>query len=196
MKNRSIFILLFLSIILLSGLAVLDYYLHDFHTVIPNQVYRSRELSTKQFNQVIHAYGIKSILNLRGANPGSQWYKDEMAVAAQNQIQHYDLALSSYNFPSKAAIIKLVSILQSAPRPILIHCESGVDRSGFAATISLILMDAPMSEIEKQESWKYFVFSNQSIGKQFLANYKKWLAENQLTTSKQNYLRWLAQYRN
>lgn len=196
MKNRSIYLLLLASMVILSALSLLDYYIHDFHTVIPNQVYRSPELSKAQFNQVIHEYGIKSILNLRGANPSSQWYSDEIAVTAQNQIQHYDLALGSYNFPSKTSIVKLVSILQSAPRPILIHCESGVDRSGFAATISLILMNAPMSEIEKQESLKYFVLSDQSIGKQFLKLYKKWLAENQLTTSKQNFLRWLAQYRN
>lgn len=194
MKNRNIFILLFLSVILLSGLAVLDYYLHDFHTVVPKQIYRSRQLSKEQFSDVIHEYGIKSIINLRGANPGSQWYSDEMAVAAQNHIQHYDLALQSEQLPSKTSFQTLVTILETAPRPLLLHCQSGVDRSGFAAAISLILMDAPIEAAEKQESWRYLVFSKESIGKQFLASYKKWLAENQLTTSKQNFLRWLAQY--
>lgn len=188
-------IVIFIGILIVATLTVLDLYLHDFHTVIPNQVYRSRQLSAEQFNAVIHQYGIKSILNLRGANPKNHWYINEIAIAKQDQVNHFDIALKSTQLPSVEDFQKMVTILETAPRPILIHCESGVDRSGLAATVSLLLADAPLQTAEQQESWKYFVLSHESVGKQFLRIYKKWLDENHLTTSKQNFLAWLKQYR-
>lgn len=181
-------------VVLIISLVVLDFYVHDFRTVIPNQVYRSAQLSTAQFQATINKYHIKSIVNLRGINAGSNWYTDELAISTFMHVNHYNVALDSSVLPSTANFKKLVSILQTAPRPILIHCESGVDRSGLAAAVILLLGNHSLNTAAKQVSWKYFVLTDDSVGKQFLQMYEKWLAANHLTTSKENLLRWLAQY--
>jgi len=40
-------------------------------------------------------------------------------------------------------------------------------------------------------SYRYFVLSNKSVGKQLMAQYETWLQQNKLTTSQANFLRWV-----
>ncbi len=186
--------LLIFAIIAVLALALLDLFLHDFHTVIPHQIYRSRQLSKQQFAKAIDQYKLKSILNLRGAHPGTAWYDNEIQISKQEMVHHYNVALNSTRLPTPKQFQRLVNIIETAPRPLLIHCESGVDRSGLASAISLILANQPLQDAQKQISWEYFVLKPDSTGKQFMALYKKWLMRNNTASSKKNFLQWLNQY--
>ncbi len=147
-------------------------YFHNFRVVIPDLVYRSTQLTAQDFRQVIETRHIKSILNLRGANQGEPWYDEELAVSQQMGVIHQDIALNSKELPPKKIITVLINQIRNLPKPLLIHCESGVDRSGFAADIALLLFThSTLDDLEAQVSWRYFVFSKQSIGKQFLTSY-------------------------
>src|SRR5690242_8114561 len=88
------------GILCLLALILLDLYIHNFHTVIPKQIYRSRELSQQQFTQIIKNYHIKSILNLRGMHDGLAWYDEEMRATSNLEVKHYDIALRSKILPS------------------------------------------------------------------------------------------------
>jgi len=99
------------------------------------------QLDKKQLEFYANKYKIVSILNLRGKEPGSQWYIDELDVSGDRHIAHYDIALSALSEPTDKDIYEIIDIFNSAPRPILIHCLGGADRSGFAAAVWKRLID-------------------------------------------------------
>ena len=182
-----------IGVVFLAIIALFYYaYLHNFHAVIPGQVYRSEQLSQTALKKVIEREHFKSVINLRGAHPNLSWYQQEMSAVDDKQIKHYDFALQSKTLPNAQTLQILVIAIATAPRPLLIHCLNGVDRSGIASAIALILNDdRSLSDIKKQVSYRYFVLSNESIGKQFIAKYATWLQQNKLTTSRTNFLRWV-----
>ena len=67
----------------------------NFHTVVPGTLYRSGQLTEGQWAAYIHHYGIKSVLNLRGAHRASAWYQGEVRTAAQHGVAHYDVHMSA-----------------------------------------------------------------------------------------------------
>lgn len=152
----------------------------NIRVVIPHIAYRSAQLSPTALKMVAHFKHIKSIINLRGTNWNEKWYQREITTAQKLGIQHYDIALSSNNLPSKAKLEKLVRLIKTAPKPVLLHCESGNDRSGLASAMALILLkNDSLAQASKQFSWRYFVFSNNSVGKLVFNHYPNWLKKIQ-----------------
>ena len=92
-------------------------------------------------------------MNLRGRNPEEYWYRKEIKFSAEHNINHYDISLSSSHEPAEEDIRELTEIFNNAPRPVLIHCLAGADRSGLAAAMWKVIVDRePKSEAEKQLS--------------------------------------------
>jgi undecaprenyl-diphosphatase len=128
----------------------------NFHTITDGEAYRSAQLDRDKLEYYIRRYNIRSILNLRGKNPDSNWYIEELKVSAANQIKHYDITLSSTKEPTENDVRQLTEIFKEAPRPILIHCQAGADRSGVVAAMWKLIVDQkPKSEAEKQLSIFY-----------------------------------------
>lgn len=133
-----------------------NWYSGNFHIVTKNQAYRSKQLNKKQLEHYIKKFGIKSIINLRGDEPGVKWYEDEIAVSKEYSITHYDLELPAMFEPDDKDISELINIFQSAPRPVLIHCLGGSDRSGLASALWKIIIDKePREKASKQLSFWY-----------------------------------------
>lgn len=112
----------------------------NIHTVVDGVLYRSAQLNRAQFDHVIRQHGIKSILNLRGGHLTDAWYADEIAVSKELGVTHFDYPISARRRVSPEQIADILSIVRSAPKPLLIHCRSGADRSGLVA--ALFLLDA------------------------------------------------------
>jgi protein tyrosine/serine phosphatase len=105
----------------------------NFHAVEKGVLYRSAQLTEPEFERVGREYGIKSVLNLRGAHPGDGWYEGEMAAARHLGIEHFDYPISATRFVSQQQMEQILDIARRAPKPLLIHCQSGADRSGLVA---------------------------------------------------------------
>jgi predicted protein tyrosine phosphatase len=164
-----------------------------FFPVIDNQVYRSAQLSAPRLEAVIRTYGIRTIIALIGSEKGELWYENEKAVAERHQVQMLNIGFGSHELPQYNRLNELVDALMSAPRPILLHCYRGADRSGMASAIALILNDATSLEaIEKQFSWRFGVipYSN-SIGVIFFDQYNEWLSAIGRRHSRDNFLDWV-----
>ncbi|MDP2755701.1 MAG: dual specificity protein phosphatase family protein [Nitrospirota bacterium] len=152
-----VFITSFALMLLLGGSYI--FYLVDhgnFHTITDGEAYRSAQLDRDKLEYYIRRYNIRSILNLRGSNPDSDWYREELTVSAANRMKHYDIALSSTKEPAENDVKQLMEIFREAPRPILMHCQSGADRSGLVAAIWKVIVDQESKpEAEKQLSVFY-----------------------------------------
>jgi undecaprenyl-diphosphatase len=128
----------------------------NFHPITSGEAYRSAQLDRDELEYYIKEYQIKSILNLRGQHPGASWYLEELSVSAEQNVKHYDVGLSDSQEPAGEAVQKLIEIFRSAPRPILIHCKAGADRSGVVAAMWKVIVDQePKSEAVKQLSILY-----------------------------------------
>ena len=100
-----------------------------------NEFYRSSQLVKWQLETAIQKYGIRTIINLRGENPEKKWWQDESAVAQQYGVQHINIAMSAKRIPSRENLLKLLDAFRTAPRPLLVHCQAGVDRTGEASAL-------------------------------------------------------------
>lgn len=128
----------------------------NFHAITPGEAYRCAQPDYGRLEYYMKTYGIRSIINLRGRNPGEKWYSDEIRFSAANGIKHYDIPLSASAEPSARQMHELMMIFKTAPRPVLIHCMSGADRSGLVSAMWKVAVDGePKSEADRQLSIRY-----------------------------------------
>lgn len=106
----------------------------NFHEVLPGELYRSAQPSGADVTKYAQQFGIKTIINLRDENPKG-WYDDEKSAANANGVSLIDFPLSSSKELPQARAEELVRIMKDAPKPILIHCEHGANRTGLASAI-------------------------------------------------------------
>jgi len=144
-------------LILVAGATYLYIDQHgNFRTVSPGRVYRSGQLTEKQLTKYAKEYNIQSILNLRGRNEQSDWWKEEIAASIRLGIKHYDVGLSSDKEPVEKEIQELVAVLQEAPKPLLIHCLAGADRSSLVSAMYLYRFEKyPYKKARRQLSFIY-----------------------------------------
>ena len=128
----------------------------NFHEVAPGALYRAAQMDGPTLDATLAAHGIRAVLNLRGANPDSDWYRDEIAVAARRGVAHYDIPLSARRPLSAPEMARLLNILRTAPKPLLIHCRSGADRSGLVAALyRYAVAHDPAAEAARELSLRY-----------------------------------------
>ncbi|MCK4651112.1 tyrosine-protein phosphatase [Candidatus Babeliales bacterium] len=106
----------------------------NFHAVEKYQFYRSNQLPSKSLKKYINKYGIKSVLNLRGQNDKKWWYKERNACEKM-KVQLYNIALTETKLPTKSQIEEILDVFDNAQKPILVHCKSGVDRTGMISAL-------------------------------------------------------------
>lgn len=170
-------------------------YLKNFDVVIPNTIYRSGQPSEKNFTKWQNKYHFKSILNLRGR----EYCKSESESLECNEsirkhgINTRNLGISSKKMPYPEEVKEIISFIQKSPKPLLIHCKHGVDRTGLVSAIAIILNDQPLETALYQISlFKGFLpFRHHEILRVFLYDYENWLFNNKLKSSGKNFSYWV-----
>jgi protein tyrosine/serine phosphatase len=131
----------------------------NFYAITADEAYRSAQLNKDQLEYYIKKYKIKSILNLNSKRPDKDWYKDEIRFCLDNDVAYYNVGMLPDQPPNKILLEKLMLVLKDAPRPILIHCRKGSDRTGLVSAIWKMVIDKePKSEAARQLSLKYLYF--------------------------------------
>ena len=106
----------------------------SFREVVDGTVYCTRQPSTEELAKWITKYNLKTIINLRG-HTGLET-SEEVALAEKMNVRHISMYWSAYRTPPHYLLSKFIQEIETCQKPILIHCRSGIDRSGMAAALT------------------------------------------------------------
>lgn len=146
--------------ILVSGLATASYmgvFNGNVREVYGHELYRSGQLRGEHLHNVLVSKGIHSVINLRGFSHGDDVLTQERAECRRMGINHVDIKFSAQKLPPPENLQMLLQCFDSLPRPILIHCAGGSDRSGLACTLyQMTKKGVGLSEARSSQlTWRY-----------------------------------------
>lgn len=112
--------------------------LYNFHWIVPGEAARAAQAWAGGLGPFLKKRGIRAIINLRGRNADLNWWRNETATAEADGIVHLDAMLDSRKLPTQAMLARLMEAFDIAPRPFMLKCSGGQDRTSFAAGLYLI----------------------------------------------------------
>lgn len=118
-------------------------------------VWRSNQPTPGRLRKLHAEQGLASVLNLRGASDRGAYVLERQACQMLG-IELIDLQLSSRRPPRLEQLAELLDILDSAPRPLLIHCKSGADRAGLVSAMVLHGAGGSAEAVRNQLSFRYW----------------------------------------
>jgi protein tyrosine phosphatase (PTP) superfamily phosphohydrolase (DUF442 family) len=133
-----ILLLGFLCLFLFAGIFVLNLVVHH-------------NLSASALTGAIKEHGIKSIINLRGGTDANDWHRAETATARQLGVQHFDFNQSANREFTESEMEQILTTIDAAPKPVLIHCKSGSDRTGLVGALYLYSLEGKSVEIARHQ---------------------------------------------
>lgn len=190
--RNSIILFLYITLaILLSYYLYRFIYLKNFREVIPGVIYRSAQPTANELQGWQGKYHFNSLLSLRGhqnAGPIKKAYLSASKLGIQTNI----IKLSSRRLPYPKDLQTIINVINNSPKPLLIHCMRGVDRSGLISAIALILNNQTIEQAREEFSWTkgFLPYRKQELLITLIDNYEHWLKANDLNTSKENFMIW------
>lgn len=133
-------------------------YLHwnqNRHVVAPGLLYRSAQLPVGEFVSLAKQTGLRTVINLRGENVGQDWYDAQHRAARELGVGFINYRMSASRELTVAQMTELAQLLREAPKPVLIHCGSGSDRTGLACALYLFDAGYPADAVAYQLSLRF-----------------------------------------
>jgi protein tyrosine/serine phosphatase len=127
---------------------------HNMHEV-GGGMWRANQPSPNRLAE-LKAQGFKTILNIRGTQPGVCYYDLEKEACAELGLAMHDMPFGSREAPYVDRIERAVKIFESVEYPAMLHCKSGADRAGLMSVLFLLVHEKrPFEEAIEHLSWKY-----------------------------------------
>jgi len=131
----------------------------NFHVVDKENLYRCRQLSDTKLEQYIKQYNIKTVLNLRRYDEEPKIRKKEQEACKKNNILFFAVPMDGKTEISECDLKQLIAILETTPRPIIVHCFAGADRTGTICALYKLLTGNTTVEALEQLTVRYSHFS-------------------------------------
>jgi protein tyrosine/serine phosphatase len=123
---------------------------------LPGGLYRSSQPSPTQIRKYQRKYGIKTIINLRGADQTLRYALEEDVCRELGITLINHKGILSRSAPETQAVLATQALFDSIEYPALIHCKSGADRAGFAAALYRIFrLGEPVAKAKAELDWVY-----------------------------------------
>ncbi len=145
-----------------------------------------------EWRAVIQRLGVRSVINLRGARVSERWYVDELAACRELSVVHEDVRIKLDDWPPQHEVRRYVTLLETTPRPLLLHCKNGIDRSGWGAAVAIALAGEPVERALDRLSPTTGHICNRATCPlhRFFARYQAWLAASGAAHSSGTFRRW------
>jgi tyrosine-protein phosphatase SIW14 len=109
---------------------------------VSNNIYRSNRPETYEDISQIRKLGIHSIISLEN-NP--LVVKVEKDLVRHFGISFQNFPMSEISSPTSEQLIRVVHLINTSLKPVLVHCRRGVDRTGYVIAAYRML----------EEGWSY-----------------------------------------
>jgi hypothetical protein len=169
------------------------YFGRNWHELIPDRVYRCAQLTPADLSQQIERYGIRTIVNLRGACIGFDWYESECRTTSARAVSQEDITLSATRLPAPDELRRFVDVLENTAYPIALHCRQGVDRTGMMSAAALLLLtDATPDQARRQlgPGFGHIPIGPTRVMDRFLKIYDEWLSAHRVEHSRTTFRHW------
>ena len=172
-------------LILDHGLLRLAY--RHWHEIAPG-LYRSNQPAPFQIRRAARS-GIRTIVNLRRANESGHYLLEREATATAG-IAQVDFFLSSRNAPRRQQLLVAAEMFDRIDYPALIHCKSGIDRTGLMGALYILMRGGSPGDALKQFAWRYgYIGAGPTgIGKALVLAYRNAQADSGI-----EFLSWVAE---
>lgn len=192
-------ILLTISALLVAGAALSAFYVYELKRLRPasETVYRAGQIDEADLREAVVDFGLKTVINLRGDNPKSEWYQEEVQACRDLGLEYREYRFESFEHPPQHETRLLVRDLLDQPRPVLVHCRSGHDRSGWAAAVARVLDGDPVDQAVEEE---LAVLEGHYCDREtcslhgFFRSYETWLERNGLNHSPEQFADWVLEH--
>jgi len=96
----------------------------------------------------LHArHGIRTVVNLRGEHPGKGWWEEERRGVASIGARWVQLQTGGREAPPPETVAAFLDLIEEPEaRPVLLHCESGIHRTGMLVALYRIQYQAWSAE--------------------------------------------------
>lgn len=118
----------------LGWVLVTLFWFFNLHEVVAGGVYRSAQPSGAFLETVVRRKGIRSVIKLN-AEGESGWSRGEREAAQRLGVKFYAVPIGVTELPGRQDLLAMIDAIETAPRPVLVHCKSGADRTGVAAVL-------------------------------------------------------------
>ncbi|WP_254053548.1 tyrosine-protein phosphatase [Singulisphaera sp. GP187] len=161
-----------------------------------DRVYRSGQMPAANLARAVRDHRIKTVLNLRGANPDQSWYPAERATTLAAGATQIDLSMASDMWLSRNQARTVLKVLDTCTYPILIHCQWGSERTGLVSAITELLRPGgSLADARRQFSlvYLYVKAGDGAVMERHLDRYEHWLKAGTLAHSPKQFRHWITQ---
>ncbi len=144
--------------------------LYNFHWVVPGQAARMAQPWAGGYRAFLARHGIRGIVNLRGRNDDLSWWKTETAAATALGAIHFDAMLDSRKLPTREMLARLMAVFAETPRPFVVKCSGGQDRTSLAMALYLLHQEGWAALAQARAQFARFPYLH------FPKKHQRWLA--------------------
>ena len=129
--------LVIVAVIIIAGAAGALWYqylypVHHFAEVEAGVLYRCGQPDEEQMVLLTERYHLRTVVNLRGTEGNADWYVREERFCADHHLNFVTLDLTNREHIRSNLRGFLEVMADTANHPVLVHCEIGSARTGFA----------------------------------------------------------------
>jgi hypothetical protein len=112
--------------------------LYNFHWIDAREGARASQAYLGALGSFLTSNELKAIVNLRGPHPDVAWWRYETETCARLGVAHFDVTLNSRRLPLREMLTGLLDAFDAAPRPFIVKCAGGQDRTSFASALYIV----------------------------------------------------------
>ena len=136
---------------------------------ISETLFRGAQPGPAQF-ATLKQLGVKSIINLRGDGDEG---KAEALTAQTNGIAYTNIPLNGISRPTDEQIRRVLTLIETLPAPVYVHCQHGCDRTGTVIACYRIEHDGWSGDDALIEANKYGLSKLERGMRRYIASFAK-----------------------
>jgi hypothetical protein len=185
-----------LCLVLLSGVWQMRAFCfdHNLHSVIDGDVYRSGMMNDEELNDLITRLKLRTVVSVHGGHDGLPWFVAQKRACFARGVQLYVVDLPEDVLPTCEEMQSLVTVLDQAPRPILLQGRFGFARAGLAAAVARLLSGASTEEAHQEYQLQHGSLDRTEQSTQnVIRAYETYLATNARRHTPDEFRKWVSQ---